>query len=301
MISISNKLEKQKLTISFLLIISIFVSFGMFTIKGLYTLGDLTKTIHEHPLVVSNASLHAALNITKMHRSMKDVVLAISPEEIEATLNVIKENEQNVYEQLDTIRIDILGEAGKELERQTRQLFKDWKPVREEVVSLLAAGNRNEAILVTKQKGAEHVEKLEAKMLELTSYARTKADFFMDLAETNQSKLESITISLTIIGVIVSIVISFFAIKLVLKAEKLLQEKNDNLQKALDEIKTLRGILPICSFCKNIRNDQGYYEQIEDYIHKQSGVDFSHTICPSCYKDNYPEQYRKYMLKKDAV
>jgi len=67
--------------------------------------------------------------------------------------------------------------------------------------------------------------------------------------------------------------------------EKLIVE----LQKSLDEINTLRGILPICSFCKNIRNDEGYYEQIENYIHKHSGVDFSHTICPKCLSEHYPE------------
>jgi PAS domain S-box-containing protein len=72
----------------------------------------------------------------------------------------------------------------------------------------------------------------------------------------------------------------------------------ENLQKSLDEIKTLRGILPICSFCKNIRNDDGYYEQIEAYIHKHSGVDFSHTICPKCMEKYYPEEYKRMVLKK---
>jgi ABC-type amino acid transport substrate-binding protein len=65
------------------------------------------------------------------------------------------------------------------------------------------------------------------------------------------------------------------------------------LQKALDEIKTLRGILPICSFCKNIRNDEGLYEKIESYIHNHSGVDFSHTVCPDCLKKHYPKEYER--------
>lgn len=67
------------------------------------------------------------------------------------------------------------------------------------------------------------------------------------------------------------------------------QERTIELQKALAEVKTLRGILPICAHCKKIRNDEGYYEQIELYIHKHSGVDFSHTICPACVKKHYPE------------
>ncbi|CAK8717643.1 PAS domain S-box-containing protein [Candidatus Electrothrix laxa] len=77
--------------------------------------------------------------------------------------------------------------------------------------------------------------------------------------------------------------------------EKLINE----LQSALSEIKILRGILPICSFCKKIRNDDGYYEQIEAYIHKHSGVDFSHTVCPTCIKEHYPEEYKKMFQEND--
>lgn len=67
--------------------------------------------------------------------------------------------------------------------------------------------------------------------------------------------------------------------------EKLIGE----LQLAANEIKTLRGILPICSYCKNVRNDDGYYEQIEEYVYKRSDVDFSHTVCPECMRKHYPE------------
>lgn len=69
-------------------------------------------------------------------------------------------------------------------------------------------------------------------------------------------------------------------------------------KEAAEEIKTLRGILPICSICKNIRNDEGYYEQIEGYIHKHTGVDFSHTICHPCMKEHYPEEYKEFVLNK---
>ncbi|MCI5139174.1 MAG: GAF domain-containing protein, partial [Candidatus Electrothrix sp. AR1] len=57
---------------------------------------------------------------------------------------------------------------------------------------------------------------------------------------------------------------------------------------------------PICSFCKNIRNDDGYYEQIEAYIHKHSGVDFSHTVCPTCIKKHYPEEYKMILQENDT-
>jgi hypothetical protein len=59
--------------------------------------------------------------------------------------------------------------------------------------------------------------------------------------------------------------------------------------KALSKLKKLSGLLPICASCKKIRNDQGYWDQIESYIRDHSEVEFSHGICPSCAKILYPD------------
>jgi predicted RNase H-related nuclease YkuK (DUF458 family) len=66
--------------------------------------------------------------------------------------------------------------------------------------------------------------------------------------------------------------------------EKLILE----LQKALSEVKTLSGLLPICASCKKIRNDKGYWEQMEVYMRDRSGAEFSHGICPECAEKLYP-------------
>lgn len=62
----------------------------------------------------------------------------------------------------------------------------------------------------------------------------------------------------------------------------------DELQKALDEVKTLSGFLPICASCKKIRDDQGYWKQIESYLRDHSSAKFSHSICPECNNRLYP-------------
>jgi len=64
-------------------------------------------------------------------------------------------------------------------------------------------------------------------------------------------------------------------------------------KKLLEEIKVLRGLLPICSHCKKIRNDTGYWEQIEDYIRSHSEAVFSHGICPDCLKKYYSDLFDK--------
>jgi len=63
----------------------------------------------------------------------------------------------------------------------------------------------------------------------------------------------------------------------------------DELKHALDEIKTLRGFIPICANCKNIRNDEGYWQQVEEYISDRTEAEFSHSICPKCVKELYPD------------
>lgn len=63
------------------------------------------------------------------------------------------------------------------------------------------------------------------------------------------------------------------------------------LQDALNKIKTLKGIIPICAACKKIRDDKGYWNQIESYIKEHSEADFSHGICPECAEKLYPELY----------
>jgi len=68
-----------------------------------------------------------------------------------------------------------------------------------------------------------------------------------------------------------------------------LSETVNSLQASLSELKTLRGILPICSYCKKIRDDHGYWNQVEEYISKNSDADFSHGICPSCVDKHFPE------------
>lgn len=61
------------------------------------------------------------------------------------------------------------------------------------------------------------------------------------------------------------------------------------LHQALSEIKTLRGIVPICSFCKQIRDDKGYWNQVESYVQKHTEAEFSHGICPKCLAEHYPD------------
>ena len=73
------------------------------------------------------------------------------------------------------------------------------------------------------------------------------------------------------------------------EVQAVLATKIEELRLALDQIKTLRGIVPICAHCKRIRDDQGYWKQVEVYVKAHTEADFSHSICPECTKELYPD------------
>jgi phosphoserine phosphatase RsbU/P len=68
-----------------------------------------------------------------------------------------------------------------------------------------------------------------------------------------------------------------------------LQDVNDALKTTLDRIKKLEGIIPICSICKQIRNDEGYWKCLEIYLQEHSEARFSHSLCPKCVAIHYPD------------
>jgi sigma-B regulation protein RsbU (phosphoserine phosphatase) len=65
--------------------------------------------------------------------------------------------------------------------------------------------------------------------------------------------------------------------------QKSLAERVKELEQALSQVRQLQGMLPICSYCKKIRNDQNYWQRVEGYISDHTGVEFSHGICPDCH------------------
>lgn len=83
--------------------------------------------------------------------------------------------------------------------------------------------------------------------------------------------------------------------------EKVLEEKlKSDLQTALDELQALRGIIPICCYCKQIRDDEGFWHQVESYVNKHSGAEFTHGICPDCMKEQLPKVYDQYAREHAA-
>jgi len=101
------------------------------------------------------------------------------------------------------------------------------------------------------------------------------------LRSTFVTRLSFLVILLNNIGLMTGLI--------VLNAQRIESE----LKAALEEVQTLRGIIPICSSCKKIRNDKGYWQQVEHYFQEHSQAEFTHSICPECLKKLYPDAYRE--------
>ena len=79
--------------------------------------------------------------------------------------------------------------------------------------------------------------------------------------------------------------------------ERRVARRTQDLHEALEDVRRLQGLLPICASCKKIRDDKGYWNQIETYIRNHSGATFTHGICPECIEKLYPDVYERMQAK----
>ncbi len=80
-----------------------------------------------------------------------------------------------------------------------------------------------------------------------------------------------------------------------------LEKQNRKLHEALAEIKTLQGILPLCTFCSKVRDDEGYWKKVEEYIEEHTEAAISHSICQDCFQIHYPKEFAEYIKSKNNI
>jgi len=221
---------------SFAILIALFALHGIFSFESIRQMAGLVKTIHDHPLVVSNASLQANNNIIKMHRSMKDVVLFNDPAVFDSAVKEVDGLEAETYKQLQAVQENILGAKGEQVATEAVQLFKEWKPIRDRVIGMTRNGDRKNAALITREEGAAHVARLESKMLELTAYARNKAEVFLNDTETGYSRAKIESLLLMIFFVALCSGIAVFTLRRTRNLERNPAEEKERLIVTLKSI-----------------------------------------------------------------
>jgi CheY-like chemotaxis protein/signal transduction histidine kinase len=222
---------KTRMVLAFALMLLCFIIFTVFSIIEMNNLGELTSTLYEHPLKVSTAALRAKAGVIRMHRGMKDVSMSKTDVDINNAIQTVQSEEIIVYQNLDIVKNQILGEEGKALVNEVIELFAGWKPIRVEVQQLTIQGDREAAGRITRTTGADYVFLLERKMMELTSYATNKADGFMKEARAMQQRVLKNTIIFISAVILLSLLIVYLVTKSILSSVYALKDTMSEVTK----------------------------------------------------------------------
>ena len=215
--NMKSKKEVKLLIIIFIFIGILGVAIKYFEFYNIKIISTTTTNIYEHPLKVANAVLTINIDVYKIHRDMKDIVLSHSNKEIMALVKEINEHELHIYKNFKIIKRNILGEDGLKLEKETRELFDAWKPIRDEVMYLAKNAKKDDAIAISKDKEAKHVLKLEVSSEKLYAYSHKKAIDFKNKSESSFEILKTINISISLLFFFLFILIGYYIIHRIFK------------------------------------------------------------------------------------
>jgi len=201
----------KRLLFGFSVLIVFSVILGAVAIYAMGILVDLTDKMHNHPMVVSNAVRDIKINIVSIHRSMKDVVLAENESQLESAILLVNEHEHEINQLFEIINKRFLGHQKDVI--KARKSFKAWKPIRDEVITLIKKGKIQEAANITKGKGARHVESMHNDIHIMADFAFNKATEFKSGAYQTRNYVISGIIFLFVVIVLSGLIVSRIIIK----------------------------------------------------------------------------------------
>ena len=202
--------------LSFGLILLLMIGVGLYSMNRIDFLSGLTEKLYKSPFAVTNAILRADGNIIRMHRSMKDVALAKSPEDIDKASAAVDGYEKKVYEDIGVLKERFLGDPAM-VQRLTKAV-DDWKPIRDQVIALMRNENREAAAAITKEKGAKQVAEISASIKALNEFATGKAQAFYENAEKEKNNAVWVVASLIAISVLLAIIVATLVTRSLLKS-----------------------------------------------------------------------------------
>jgi len=226
----------RQLLIAFGIIIVVVVLGNVYQLNRIRAMGFLTTELYEHPYTVSNAMRSAQTAIVRMHRSMKDVALAETSEDIDAAVAKVDEYERIVNERLETAKGQFLGD--KQQFDDLIAEFAAWHTIRERVITLTQEGRRAEAAAITKGEGAAHVEKLESDMRTLIEFADGKAAEFLTGAQDVSNNTFQFTIVLMIVSIALIVWIAFSTTRSIMRSAAEIQAGASILASSSTQIMT---------------------------------------------------------------
>ena len=279
---------KKNILISFVFIEVLIVLFGSFTIIKMNELSTITQHMYKHPFTVANATKTIQFNIVSMHRYMKDVVLAENNEDMYEAIRRVEENEEAVYKEFNVVFENYLGDI--EDIQTSFKMFVKWKSIRDEVIMLKTSGASKMAIEITKNKGYEHINKMDKNIAILVDFAHNKAKVFTNQAVMTKSE----TIKLIFVSLLALFVFTIFIMVSLLKFLKLSQDKsdeqNEKIYESEEHFRRLSEISPVAIYMTDINGKCTYTNNVWQEL---SGLGFEETLGDGWLDAVYEEDREK--------
>lgn len=210
--------ESKKVIMGFLLIVIVVVGLGLNSQWQLSRISQDTDDLYQHPFAVSNAANNINFHLVSMHRYMKDVVLAKDEAELVLAVEEVSAHEEQALKEFNIIFDRFLGD--KSQINATYRAFIDWKAIRNEVIQLMREGRKDEAIAITKVKGAIHVGNLNLLVEEFVTFAFNKAKQFHSRALSNKDKAMQVNLAFSVIALLLVLIFVIYIRKSFIQAQK---------------------------------------------------------------------------------
>ena len=193
----------------FTVLVVMIAALGAMAVSGMGSLAELTEKLHRHPFAVSNAVLEVRAGTLAIHRSMKDVVLAQDPTGVDDAQAAANAFEAQTLAQFDILEERFLGDQS--MVDDAKQAILDWRPIREEVTTLVRRGIRGEAARITSGAGADQVRLIDETVGALYDSAAERAEAFMqeavDVRSSTITTMWALLIAAVVVGVLVALLI----------------------------------------------------------------------------------------------
>tara|TARA_R110001583_G_scaffold74156_5_gene205591 strand:+ start:18712 stop:21705 length:2994 start_codon:yes stop_codon:yes gene_type:complete len=236
-----------RLSIGFLTLSLLTLGIGILAILNSQQHIKSIDNIFNHPYTISNSVQEIETHIVSIHRSMKDVALAKTKHEIDKAIEQVRRSESEIDRLFTIVSKEFLGDK-KDVDIAWDS-FKEWKPIRLEVIELSISGNMQDAALITKGKGATHVQLLNKKVSKMKDFANYKAKSFHQSSIDQGNYFNRIITITLILSLLLSSLIAFLItqsirrpIKSMNFVSKAIQDGNLSIQNTInsdDELDTL--------------------------------------------------------------
>jgi PAS domain S-box-containing protein len=272
-------ISNNKKELHVIVIFSIFTAFlvlglGTYSLYQLKKMHQIAENIYEHSLKVSNATLIAKLNVIRMNRDIRDVVLFKSEQNLLELTAKLNEAEEKVYKSLHIVKSNILGDRGLSLQKETEILFKNWKPIRDEIIDLVEHKEFVTAIEIIKNRAAKHALSLEESSSNLYKYTHIKAEIFKNESHKVAHRLETTTIFLTLLFFAIFGLLSLYIYKRIKKymlqisesEKRYLTEKNKlyNTDGTVSKLEIFRDVTADYKMQEELSFNQKYLQAVFD-------------------------------------